>query len=92
MCRTANGMDVNGLGQQKDGRGNICPVTIIMPTLAMKALNAASEEYDATGEADAIENAVNAVLDDGYRTGDIMQEGMTKVGCKKMGDLVAERI
>ena len=38
MCRTANGMDVNGLGQQKDGRGNICPVTIIMPTLAMEAL------------------------------------------------------
>ena len=37
-CRTANGWDVNGLGQQKDGRGNICPVTIIMPTLAMMAL------------------------------------------------------
>ena len=36
-CRTANGWDVNGLGQRKDGRGNICPVTIIMPTLAMKA-------------------------------------------------------
>lgn len=36
-CRTANGWDVNGLGQQKDGRGNICPVTIIMPTLAMMA-------------------------------------------------------
>ena len=36
-CRTANGWDINGLGQQKDGRGNICPVTIIMPTLAMKA-------------------------------------------------------
>ena len=37
MCRTANGFDINGLGQQKDGRGNICPVTIIMPTLAMEA-------------------------------------------------------
>lgn len=36
-CRTANGMDVNGFGQLKDGRGNICPVTIIMPTLAMEA-------------------------------------------------------
>ena len=34
-CRTANGWDVNGFGQKKDGRGNICPVTIIMPTLAM---------------------------------------------------------
>lgn len=37
-CRTANGWDINGLGQQKDGRGNICPVTIIMPTLAMETL------------------------------------------------------
>ena len=35
-CRTANGWDVNGLGQQKDGRGNIAPVTVIMPTLAME--------------------------------------------------------
>lgn len=36
-CRTYNGYDINGLGQLKDGRGNLCPVTIIMPTLAMKA-------------------------------------------------------
>ncbi len=39
-CRTANGWDINGLGQRKDGRGNICPVTIIMPTLAMMAKEA----------------------------------------------------
>ena len=38
-CRTANGYDINGLGQLKDGRGNICPVTIILPTLAMEAGN-----------------------------------------------------
>ena len=47
-CRTANGYDINGLGQQKDGRGNICPVTIILPTLAMQAVELAdnfSEEY-----------------------------------------------
>ena len=43
-CRTANGWDVNGLGQLKDGRGNICPVTIIMPTLAMEA-NRDVEEF-----------------------------------------------
>lgn len=36
-CRTANGWDINGFGQLKDGRGNICPVTIIMPTIAMEA-------------------------------------------------------
>ena len=34
-CRTANGFDINGFGQLKDGRGNICPVTIILPTIAM---------------------------------------------------------
>lgn len=37
-CRTANGWDINGFGQLKDGRGNICPVTIILPTLAMMAV------------------------------------------------------
>ena len=37
-CRTANGWDINGLGQLKDGRGNICPVTIILPTLAMESI------------------------------------------------------
>ena len=40
-CRTVNGADINaepGVNPQtKDGRGNICPVTIIMPTLAMEA-------------------------------------------------------
>lgn len=40
-CRTANGADINAEPgtnpQRKDGRGNICPVTIIMPTLAMEA-------------------------------------------------------
>ncbi len=43
-CRTANGWDINGLGQTKDGRGNICPVTIILPTLAMEAKLKATEE------------------------------------------------
>lgn len=43
-CRTANGYDINGFGQLKDGRGNICPVTIIMPTLAMEAKEAAEKK------------------------------------------------
>ena len=38
-CRTVNLYDINGFGQLKDGRGNICPVTIILPTLAMEAKN-----------------------------------------------------
>ena len=49
-CRTANGWDINGLGQKKDGRGNICPVTIIMPTLAMEA-----KEYAEANGTDIIE-------------------------------------
>lgn len=48
--------------------------------------------FDLDKEADAIDNAVKQVLKDGYRTGDIMSEGCTQVGCKKMGDLIVERI
>ena len=36
-CRTSNGYDINGFGLLKDGRGNIAPSTIILPTLAMEA-------------------------------------------------------
>ena len=46
MCRTVNGADINAEPgqnpQKKDGRGNICPVTIILPTIAMQA----KEEYE----------------------------------------------
>ena len=52
-CRTANGWDINGLGQRKDGRGNICPVTIILPTLAMEAKHY-WETYP-TGDEDCVE-------------------------------------
>ena len=43
-------------------------------------------------EAKAIENAVMTVLDQGYRTGDIMSSGMKMVGTKEMGELVANAI
>ncbi|MCR5800070.1 MAG: 3-isopropylmalate dehydrogenase [Lachnospiraceae bacterium] len=43
-------------------------------------------------EADAIERAINKVLDEGFRTGDIFVEGLKKVSCSQMGDLVTERI
>ena len=49
-CRTANGYDINGFGQLKDGRGNICPVTIILPTLAMEAKQNLMSQYVLTGE------------------------------------------
>lgn len=51
-CRTANGWDINcddpKLGQLKDGRGNICPVTVILPTLAMQC----RVRYEADGQYD----------------------------------------
>lgn len=54
-CRTANGWDINGFGQLKDGRGNICPVTIIMPTLAMEVKTNVINKY-----------GVEAILEDEY--------------------------
>ena len=43
-------------------------------------------------DADEIEKAVKAVLADGYRTVDIMSDGMKKVGCKEMGQLIIDKI
>ena len=48
--------------------------------------------FDLDEAADAIENAVKKVLAEGYRTTDIMSEGMKLTSTTKMGDLIAERI
>lgn len=48
--------------------------------------------FDMMTEAEDIENAVNKVLDMGYRTGDIMSEGCTKLSCSQMGTVIAENI
>ena len=54
--------------------------------------------FDLDKEADAVEAAVKQVLKEGYRTGDIMPQsgectdGITKVGTKEMGSLIAERV
>lgn len=48
--------------------------------------------FDMGDAADAVEAAVSSVLDAGYRTGDIMQEGCTAVSCSEMGDLVAAHL
>ena len=58
-CRTANGWDINGFGQLKDGRGNICPVTIILPTLAMIA----KEECQKEGQEEDVIPVFLALLD-----------------------------
>lgn len=48
--------------------------------------------FDMAAEADCIESAVSAVLDCGYRTGDIFSPGCTQVGCREMGRLVTEHL
>lgn len=48
--------------------------------------------FDMSAEADAVEKAVSAYLDAGYRTADIMSDGMTQVGCKRCGDLIVNNL
>ena len=48
--------------------------------------------FDMAKEADAIENAVSAALDDGLRTGDIAAPGEKIIGCKAMGQAIVDRI
>ena len=47
---------------------------------------------DLNEEADAVENAVQKVLSEGFRTGDIFSDGCKKVKCSEMGTLIAERV
>lgn len=60
--------------------------TILAAAMMLRDSFGLSEEYS------AIENAVQSVLDSGVRTGDIMEEGMKKVGCSEMAQLIAECI
>lgn len=66
-CRTYNGADINaepGTNPQiKDGRGNICPVTIVMPTLAMKAKEAYEKDLAKEGEDLIIENITSRFME-----------------------------
>ncbi|MCI0418803.1 MAG: 3-isopropylmalate dehydrogenase [Acidobacteria bacterium] len=43
-------------------------------------------------ESDAIEQAIVSVLEAGYRTADLKEEGKTTVGTKQMGELIIERV
>lgn len=65
-CRTVNGFDINGFGQLKDGRGNIAPVTIILPTLAMeakRAVDATATRHDTIMYRYAVVNKFMHILD-----------------------------
>ena len=69
------------------GQGIANPIAQILSAAMMLKYSFNSDEgYD------AIFRAVGTVLDEGYRTRDIMSDGMTEVSTGRMGDLIAERI
>ena len=65
-CRTYNGADINAEPgtnpQMKDGRGNLAPVTIIMPTLAMQAKQAYEKDLVKEDEKLIIENITSRFM------------------------------
>ena len=69
------------------GQNKANPIATILSAAMMLRYS-----FDMVKEADAVENAVSKVLKDGFRTGDIMSEGMTKLSCSEMGDKIAENI
>lgn len=69
------------------GKGIANPLATILSAAMMLRFS-----LDLDKEADAVEAAVAQVLKDGYRTGDIMADGMIEVGTARMGDLIAEQI
>ena len=69
------------------GQGIANPIATILSAAMMLRYS-----FDLDEAADAVEAAISQVLKDGYRTGDIMSEGCTKVNTAQMGDLICERI
>lgn len=69
------------------GQNKANPIATILSAAMMLRFT-----FDLDKEADAVEQAVKQVLVDGYRTCDIISDGMTPVSCSEMGDLIAERI
>ena len=69
------------------GQNKANPIATILSAAMMLRYS-----FDLDEEANAVENAVQKVLEDNIRTIDIMSEGMTLVGCKEMGDEIIKRI
>ena len=69
------------------GQNKANPIATILSAAMMLRYS-----FDMGEEADAIEAAVDKALEQGYRTGDIMSEGMTLVSCSGMGDKIAELV
>lgn len=69
------------------GQNKANPIATILSAAMMLRYS-----LDLDKEADAVEAAVQKVLTDGFRTGDIMSDGCKPVGTKEMGDLIADAI
>ena len=69
------------------GQNKANPIATILSAAMMLRYS-----FDMTEEADAVENAVRQAIKDGYRTGDIMSEGMKLLSCTEMGSKIAEYI
>jgi 3-isopropylmalate dehydrogenase len=78
---------IHGSAPQIAGLNIANPMATILSTAMMLRYS-----LGLTREAGTIESAVEKVLDEGYRTSDIMGEGKTKVGTKEMGDLIAGKV
>lgn len=74
---------IHGSAPDIAGQDKANPIATILSAAMMLRYS-----FDLEAEAVAIENAVTEVLNAGYRTGDIMSEGLNLVGCQKMGALI----
>ena len=78
---------IHGTAPDIAGQNKANPIAMVLSTAMMLRLS-----FGLNAEADALEAAVNAVLDEGYRTGDIAEEGTKPVGTVEMGDLIVGKI
>jgi 3-isopropylmalate dehydrogenase len=78
---------IHGSAPKYSGQNKVNPIATILSVAMMCRYSLALEK-----EARAIENAVNVVLKEGYRTYDIMAEGCQKMGTKEMGDTIVKKI
>ena len=78
---------IHGSAPDIAGQNKANPIGTILAAAMMLRYS-----FDMAAEADAIENAVDRVLKDGFRCGDIMQSGGTLVGCREMGQQIRSRI
>lgn len=78
---------IHGSAPDIAGQNKANPIATILSVAMMLRYS-----FDMGREADIVEEAVNRVLENNYRTGDIMSEGMILVGCREMGDLICNEI